>query len=48
MNDYEFKYFNGEDESKLYDYKILDSPDIWYTESLYGIVAEINCTFLIN
>ena len=31
--------------SELYDYKILDSPDISYTESIDGIFAEITCTF---
>ena len=34
MNGYEFKYFNGKEESELYDYKIFDSPDISYTESI--------------
>ena len=31
--------------SELYDYKILDSPDISYTESINGALAQITCTF---
>ena len=38
-------WINGKDESELYDYKIIDSPDISYTESIDGTVAEITCTF---
>ena len=45
MNGYSFKYFNGKEESELYDYKILDSPDISYTESIDGTFAEITSTF---
>ena len=45
MNCYTFKYFNGKDESELYDYKILDSPDISYIESIDGTFAEITCIF---
>ena len=45
MNGYEFKYFNGKEESELYDYKILDTPYISYTESIDGTVTEIICSF---
>ena len=45
MNGYEFKYFNDKEESELYDYKILDTPDISYTESIDGIVTKMICSF---
>jgi hypothetical protein len=45
LNGYAFKYINGKDESELYDYKILESPDISYTENIDGTTNEITCTF---
>ena len=46
LNSYAFKYINGKDESELYDYKILESPDITYTEKLVDeLSGEIVCTF---
>ena len=45
MNGYSYKYYNGKDKSELYDYKILDSPDISYFESIDGTFAEITCIF---
>ena len=47
MNGYEFKYFNGKEESELYDYKIFDSPDISYTESIDWTFVKLH-VLLIN
>ena len=45
LNNYAFKYINAKDDSELFDYKILDSPNIAYEEGDSEDNHEITCTF---
>ena len=45
LNNYAFKYFNVKDESEIFDYYILKSPEITYSESKEGENDIISCTF---
>ena len=45
LNNYAFKYINAKSLDELFDYPILDSPEITYTEAEEGGVDVIRCTF---
>ena len=45
LNNYAFKYINAKAENEIFDYPILDSPDISYTESKEDGLDVITCTF---
>ena len=45
LNNYAFKYINAKNEAELFDYPILDSPEITYEQTKEGNEDIIKCTF---